>query len=216
MNTSARHEAANQHKWDRKSGEYANTGNFYHRFIALQKKVLATTKLRKEMRFLDIGCGPGSAVCLASEMVHGQGSFYGIDLSQGMIDKAIKNSQKFENVQFTQASSEKLPFEDGFFDVVICTNSFHHYQHPMVALREIKRTLKKGGKTYILDFTSDNYSTRCLNFISTTFEKEHVKYYNTSEYQMMFNNSGLQYIGTQHLACMMYVLEQKLHIAEKV
>ncbi|MFR7358928.1 MAG: class I SAM-dependent methyltransferase [Dorea longicatena] len=47
---------------------------------------------------------------------------------------------------FLVGDSENLPFENESFDVVICTNSFHHYPNPHAFMNEASRVLKNGGK----------------------------------------------------------------------
>jgi ubiquinone/menaquinone biosynthesis C-methylase UbiE len=38
-----------------------------------------------------------------------------------------------------------MPFEDGFFDKIICTEVFEHVLEPGIVLAEMKRVLKDGG-----------------------------------------------------------------------
>ena len=38
--------------------------------------------------------------------------------------------------------SENLPFAKDAFDVVVCTNSFHHYPNPQAFINEAARVLK--------------------------------------------------------------------------
>ena len=49
-------------------------------------------------------------------------------------------------------SADKLPYPDETFDIVTCSQSFHHYPYPEQAMREAKRVLKPGG-LYILSDT---------------------------------------------------------------
>jgi SAM-dependent methyltransferase len=42
-------------------------------------------------------------------------------------------------------SIEKIPFPDGHFDSVVCTQVFEHLPHPVESAREVSRVLKKGG-----------------------------------------------------------------------
>ena len=44
------------------------------------------------------------------------------------------------------ADIERLPFTDGFFDTVFCSQVIEHVPHPWIAFSELSRTLKKGGK----------------------------------------------------------------------
>ena len=50
-----------------------------------------------------------------------------------------------------QGDSERLPFDDGTFDVVTCANSFHHYPHQQQAVAEMHRVLRPGGRLMLID-----------------------------------------------------------------
>ena len=104
-----------------------------------------TAKLQSNQNFLDIGCGTGWAVCYASKFLTEGGKAFGLDLSTKMIEKARLNGNSIPNVEFFEGNSESMPFENESIDKIICTNSFHHYLHPVIALSEIYRILRPGG-----------------------------------------------------------------------
>jgi SAM-dependent methyltransferase len=45
-----------------------------------------------------------------------------------------------------QADAYRLPFRDDAFDVAVCTEVLEHTHSPALALRELRRVLKPGGK----------------------------------------------------------------------
>jgi len=100
-----------------------------------------------------------------------------------------------------------------FFDIIICTMSFHHYLNPGKAIAEAYRVLKQKGRIYILDVTTDDFITRWIDVLISKKEKGHVhvKQYNTAEYKQMFSRAGLKYIESKII--LSYPL--KVHIAEK-
>ena len=61
-----------------------------------------------------------------------------------------------------QVDLEQIPFRDGTFDLVICNHMLEHVGDPFLALREIHRVLKRGGRT----ICQTPYARR----LSTTFE----------------------------------------------
>jgi ubiquinone/menaquinone biosynthesis C-methylase UbiE len=203
----ADHINANAEKWDRRATSYDQRRVDYFRFI--QRKLLSFIGLQKPTTLLDLGCGTGWAVRTAAEMLEGDGRFVGIDISPEMIKRAKAKALGMNAVEFHRASADKLPFEDSSFDVVICTNSFHHYPDPVKALAEARRVLRKQGHIYILDLTRDTFWARWLNRRVTKKEKEHVKFYSTAEYREMFRTAGLTYIQSESS---MYVM--KIHIAQ--
>lgn len=139
-----------------------------------------------------------------------RGQFYGIDLSSKMIEKARDNSQDYENIHFDKANAEELAFECDFFDLAICTNSFHHYLHPSKVLNEIQRVLKSGGRIYIMDFTADGFIPAMVDRWAKRREPEHVRFYSTQEYRTLFAGAKLEHVATK-----LITFPMKVHIGEK-
>lgn len=127
-----------------------------------------------------------------------------------MIEKAEASSTNHKNVHFRKADAEILPFDNDFFDFIICSNSFHHYSDPDSALREACRVLKPRGRVYILDTTADGFLMRMLDRLSKKLEPAHVKLYSTQEYQAFFGKAGLHYVTSKPV-----VFSVKVHVAEK-
>jgi ubiquinone/menaquinone biosynthesis C-methylase UbiE len=97
---------------------------------------------------LDVACGTGIATFGLMTSCDNAGSFYGIDISPGMIAKAQENAERrgLENCTFRIGDAERLEFPDGMFDVVISSGSFHWFPDKWRALREMYRVLKPGGQ----------------------------------------------------------------------
>jgi arsenite methyltransferase len=74
---------------------------------------------------VDLGSGRGTDVIRLAEKVGDRGFVYGIDLSDGMIRKAIATAERLgiKNVKFIQSPLEKLSLGDKAADLVIsnCT-----------------------------------------------------------------------------------------------
>ncbi len=187
----AEHEKANEQKWNRRSEFFDNKRFDYFRWM--QKQVLSLICFQTGTSFLDLGCGTGWAVCYVAGLLNGQGQFTGIDISQGMIERARENASGLENVNFHIASVEQLPIEDETIDHIICTNSFHHYLLPDKALAEVHRVLKNKGQVYILDVTSDDFFTNWMDQSHAKKEKEHVRFHSTKEMKDLFSKAGLSY-----------------------
>ena len=72
-------------------------------------------------RVLDIGCGTGNYTGLLQKVT--QAEFFGVDPSQGMLDKAL---QKHPQITFRQAEAASMPFANDFFDFIYMTDVIHH------------------------------------------------------------------------------------------
>jgi len=107
---------------------------------------------------LDIGCGTGTlaAMVAASPLL---ARVTGLDYSPAMCKVAAGKAGQIhlnEPVTFVSADSEHLPFADASFDVVTCSNSFHHYPHQQSVVRDVRRILRPGGRFMLIDGFRDN------------------------------------------------------------
>ncbi len=206
----SKHIKLNEAKWDKWSKTADGKGLKYDYLRRAQSSVLSLLTFNEGMNFLDIGCGTGWAVGQAAKLSGNKGSFYGIDLSSGMIEKARENFREFDNFHFIQANSESIPLDDNSFDNIICTNSFHHYLHPEKAMSEISRLLKPGGKIFILDPAADNMFIKILDKFIKLLYPEHVKIYSSDEFKRLMIAAGLKYKGFEIIFA-----HQKVQIGEK-
>ncbi len=106
---------------------------------------------------VDLGSGRGTDVLRIAESVGETGFVYGIDISDGMLEKASQNAAKFKvtNVRFVKSELEKLELPDKVADLVISNCTLNHADDKQAVWNEIYRILKNGGRFVI----SDIYST---------------------------------------------------------
>ncbi len=124
---------------------------------------------------LDLGCGTGRDVFLASQLVGPEGRVIGVDFTDGQLDVASRqvewHRQKFgfarANTDFRKGPLEDLAalgIEDDSVDVVISNCVLNLCPDKGVVLREIARVLKPGGELYFSDvFASRRIPTDLAN-----------------------------------------------------
>jgi len=102
---------------------------------------------------LDIGCGAGFDLLVASRKVGPNGSVYGVDMTQEMVGKAAKGLAHagVANFDVRLANVEDLPFEESTFEVVISNGVLNLSPSKIVAFREIYRVLKPNGRLQFAD-----------------------------------------------------------------
>lgn len=209
MNES-KHKELNEAKWDKWSETADGKGRIYEYLRKAQTSLITLADIKENLNILDIGCGTGWALGQAAKSVGYKGAFYGVDLSSGMIEKAKENFSNYQNFHFIKASSESIPLDDNLFDIIICTNSFHHYLQPDKAMAEIYRLLRPCGKIYILDPTADSLIIKIADKIIRLLEPAHVKMYSTQEFRNLMSEAGLAYAGSHQIQG-----QEKIHIGVK-
>lgn len=102
---------------------------------------------------VDLGSGRGTDVLRLAEIVGETGRVYGIDISDGMLEKARATAQKLgvTNVEFLQSQLEDLALPRNSVDVVISNCTINHSQNKAKVWREIYRILRTGGSFTVSD-----------------------------------------------------------------
>ncbi|MFA7227667.1 MAG: methyltransferase domain-containing protein [Melioribacteraceae bacterium] len=105
---------------------------------------------------VDLGCGRGNDVLRMAQDVGESGFVYGVDISDGMLEKAKANAEKFgvSNVKFVKSELENIGIEDKQADLVISNCTINHASDKLKVWKEIHRILKKGGRFSVSDIYS--------------------------------------------------------------
>jgi ubiquinone/menaquinone biosynthesis C-methylase UbiE len=90
------------------------------------KQAIAQMAIPAAGRVLDVGCGNGWATRLMAQLAT-RGRVVGIDISDEMVDLAREASSAFPNVEFREASAERLPFTEGEFTHAFSMESLYYY-----------------------------------------------------------------------------------------
>ncbi len=117
-------------------------------------------------RVLDVGTGTGWAARLAGRR---GARVTGIDIAPGMLAAAERLSKGVEpRPEFVEARAEKLPFDDATFDGVISTYGVIFAEEPSVAVAEIARVLRPGGRLALATWADnpDGYIARFFALIA--------------------------------------------------
>ena len=118
--------------------------------------------------------------------------YVGLDLTSEMI--RVAQAKNLSNTEFLVGDSENLPFAEGSFDAVICSNSFHHYPNPQDFFNSAYRVLKKGGRLVLRDYTSSDFVVWLMNHLEMPLANlvghGDVKIHKASEFISMAQKAG--------------------------
>jgi ubiquinone/menaquinone biosynthesis C-methylase UbiE len=98
-------------------------------------------------RVLDVACGTGAVTRIAAERVGPSGKAIGLDLNPGML--AVARSISVPTgapIEWLQRSALDLGLPDNSVDVVLCQQGLQFFPDKSLALREMHRVLRSGGR----------------------------------------------------------------------
>jgi arsenite methyltransferase len=102
---------------------------------------------------LDLGCGAGTDLLIAAQMVGPGGRAIGIDMTPSMVERARLSATEMglANVEVHDGLIEQLPLADESVDVVISNGVIDLVPDKDAVFSEIRRVLKPGGRLQIAD-----------------------------------------------------------------
>ena len=109
--------------------------------------------IKKGDTVVDLGSGAGNDVFVARAIVGDVGKVIGLDFTDEMVNKAVKNKEKlgFQNVEFKLGEIEQMPIENETADVVISNCVLNLVPDKEKAFSEIYRILKPGAHFCVSD-----------------------------------------------------------------
>ncbi len=115
-------------------------------FLLPRKHILKEVGIKQGFHVLDYGCGPGSYITAAAELVGNSGKVYALDIHPLAIKMTqdIISKNKLKNVE-TILSDCKTGLPDNSVDAALLYDTFHDLSNPKEVLQELHRVLKPGG-----------------------------------------------------------------------
>jgi arsenite methyltransferase len=102
---------------------------------------------------LDLGCGAGTDLLIAAQMVGPSGRVIGIDITESMLLRAGASAEAMglANVALHESLIEAVPLPDDSIDVVISNGVIDLVPDKDAVFSEIDRVLRPGGRLQLAD-----------------------------------------------------------------
>ena len=106
---------------------------------------------------LDVGCGAGFDMIVASHLVGGTGKVCGIDMTPQMTERARVNLKRpgVTNAEVEVSGAEAIPYRDASFEVVISNGVINLSPAKEEVFKEIYRVLRPGGRFQFADIVEN-------------------------------------------------------------
>jgi demethylmenaquinone methyltransferase/2-methoxy-6-polyprenyl-1,4-benzoquinol methylase len=114
-----------------------------------RRKAARSTGLARGGSALDVACGSGKLTAVLAGIAGEGGRVVGLDFSPQMLEIARRDHP---GIDFLEGDALRLPFEDAGFDASTIAFGLRNLSDPVRGLREMKRVVKPGGRSVVLEF----------------------------------------------------------------
>jgi len=187
----------------------ANTN--YGNSEKLDKYILEKIVIEDKISILDLGCGDGRFLEKIRNL-NENNILYGLDISEKMLD--IARNKNIEGCNFILGDSTHLPYKNKSIDMIFCLNSFHHYSNPSLAIKEMKRVLKPGGKVVIGDIYTLPIIREIINLYLPYSKSGDYKMYSKKSLNNLFIKEGFENTFFSVVSPWLFISEYKKQYEE--
>jgi arsenite methyltransferase len=186
-----RHDECVAKEFNRAAGHYDDSRvvkSFQSRAQAL---VVDNLRVERGMHILDLGCGTGTATLEVAARLEGGGRVVGLDLSERMLEQAKQKLAElgYTNVEFVLQRASDLKYDE-YFDYVLSTNAFHHFEDKQEVFARVYRSLRPGGVFVVQDICDDFVLMRSLDLLGKLGERAHVGSTTSRELERLLISTG--------------------------
>jgi ubiquinone/menaquinone biosynthesis C-methylase UbiE len=148
--------------------------------------------LNKAHRVLDVAAGTGH---LSRAIVPFVREVLAMDITRGMLNQARQENAhgNFDNIFLQEGSAEDLPYEAETFDFVTSRLSIHHFENPVIPLREMVRVCKLKHRIGIIDLLSptDQKISETYNHLERLRDPSHTMALSRQQMEKMMTEAGI-------------------------
>ena len=166
------------------------------RRTALSTKVLRFVEPRGDERVLDSGTGTGA---LAFALAPHVAEVVGVDLVPELLAEARKRAADFPNVTFVEGDVTSLPPDLGEFDLAATVRTLHHIRRPELAIAELVRVTRRGGRILVVDHVApiDPLAGLELNRFESARDPTHHRTLADADFRQLFEANDLRLLRSE-------------------
>lgn len=119
-----------------------------------KRRAVRAARLPRGGAALDVATGTGDLAFLLARDVSPTGRVVGLDFTEPMlrIAKAKRSPARGAPVEWIAGDATRLPVADASFDAATIAFGIRNVQDRIVALREMRRAVRPGGRVVVLEF----------------------------------------------------------------
>ncbi|HEX6702198.1 MAG TPA: methyltransferase domain-containing protein [Gaiellaceae bacterium] len=154
----------------------------------VREALVRLVPLDGDERALDVGTGAGVLALALAPLVR---IVVGIDVVPELLEAARARAP--ENATFVDGDAISLPFEAGYFDLAATRRTLHHIRRPELAVAELTRVTRPGGRVVVEDQVApaDPLAALELDRFERARDPSHTRTLSDADFRGLFDANGL-------------------------
>lgn len=132
--------------WDIAAGLYDVFEDVYNGKVNRELCIKVSEIISEKDNVIECACGTGMITRYIAAKCR---MLTATDYSSGMLRKAEKKCEKYNNIRFRKTDIMNIKCRDNAYDAVVAGNVIHLLDDPYAALKELERICRPGGKIII-------------------------------------------------------------------
>ena len=152
--TSAAYGASNDGAATRATVEWLETQSLMPFIREVAERSLARLAIESRESVLDVGCGTGVFLPRLGALTGAEGRVVGLDHAPQLLAEArarLVAAGLADRIELIEGDALRLPFGDATFDAAHCERLLMHLDDPAVAIREMLRVVRPGGRAVVAE-----------------------------------------------------------------
>ena len=163
----------------------------------LESRIVRFVAPTGDERALDSGTGTGA---LAFALAPHAREVIGVDIVPELLEQARKRAGQVPNATFVEGDATALPFGYGEFDLAGTLRTFHHLARPELAMAELTRVTRSGGRVLVIDQIApvDPAAAAELNRFEQARDPTHTRTLADVDLRGLFESNGLVLLRAEY------------------
>jgi len=154
--------------------------------------IVDSLPLEREFRVLDVAAGTGHLSRAIAPHVR---DVIAIDITPEMLVQAREETvrRNLSNVSFEEGNAARLPYDANHFDLVASRLAIHHFERPIIQLREMVRVCKLDHKIVVIDLLApeDEEIAKTYNNLERLRDPSHTMALSKTHMAKLFADAGI-------------------------
>jgi len=167
------------------------------RAAELERQIVRFVAPKGDERALDSGTGTGALAFALAPHVR---DVVGVDVVPELLEQARKRAAQVPNATFVEGDAIALPFGYGEFDLAGTLRTFHHLARPELAMAELTRVTRSGGRLLVVDQIApvDPLAAVELNRFEQARDPTHTRTLADVDLRGLFESNGLVLLRAEY------------------